>query len=561
MRLLIRAVIGIVALVIVLTVARQMGCGTPLGPSADFDAGRDAYSFSNPQDLAPSDDRDVWKLVFGDNDAGWSEYAARFSESGSQGVFSRGLCYGMVGTALSVFGGWNQASDLPGSPKTLHAVLLGTSPRDFGSPVVDHTLRAFVERYHAAQFLADVEAETTSGAAAAYRAIRRAISAGDEKLPILLIYTNDEHGGEPAGHAVLPAGIDDPDENGAARILVWDPNYPDRLRWLPLSTQTWDWSYRFSAGETWTSRRGGMAFVRIQDVVKSLQETPGGDAVEARWDGDAAPTGPDIVPLTIVTGGEATFRSAGGSLGFVKGRLRDTLPDARFVYPDVFASSEASRAFIVPVGDGIRRTVSSSGEKPYRYVVVSRRGGAVLTGTTSGAGADTVSISRGVEDVSLTVRGPERDRSLSLARFVDGQARIMTVNAADAALRKTLTVAAVDQDQAVRVSNGGAALTYTVEFTSLGEPGSFRSETLRLGAGATQTVKAYDWSDIGRSAVELFDGPGAAEGSGTILRDGSHGPAGFPWLPVAVAIAAAVAIAILAGLQAFRRHSNGRESA
>lgn len=528
-------------------------CGrSTTGPAADFGARRDGYSFHNPEDFITSDDFNEWKLVFGDDPASsWALYEASVQESHGAGVFSGGLCYGMVGTALSMFNGWTSAANFPQQPKAkdVYAIRPGATWREFGN--ADATVRGFVERFYLAQFLPDVDEATVYGSEPTYGNVHKALATGDRKLPILIITTDTEDDGGPGGHALLPVGVDEPDPAGHARILVWDTNHPGVLRWLQISTRTWAWSYdlgRDGAGKemVWTSRHGQLGYVPIRSVVEALGKTPGGANVEVRHSGGHAPF--IIVPLTIVSGADAAFHgSSGGVLGFVHGRLRDSLPGARYVYPDALSGRSAVDRFVVPVDQAIRRTVTCRRARPYQYSIITSAGAAAVTGQPGKRVTDKLDVGRGVASVVITAGGRERECAVSLTRFADSQARAMTVTPTGLGTKESFTVAAAEKDQAVRVVNGDRPRTYRVTLSSFGKSGGFTSGPISIGAGESQIVKAYDWSHLGDSQIDLIRGSSGAEGtpSVTVLRPGSRSATpghGFStWLAMGIAVVAAAA--------------------
>ncbi len=533
---------------------RTMGCSyRTLGPAADFRALRDGYSFRNPIDTVTADDWDVWKTVFGDDKASsWAAFQAQ--SSGGKGVFSGGLCYGVVGTALSMYNRWLSAGDVPQDPKaqTVYQISSGTGSLDIGSGSAG--IRDFLERYWLAQLVTSVDDATVDDdAGGTYRFIRAALENEDKELPILIIRTDSEHDGGPAGHAILPVGIDDPDAQGLARILVWDPNHPGSLRWLQISTETWEWSYLLFDGtkETWTSRAGRLGYVAISTVADALGKTPGGAGVVAK-SGGASKAGVDLVPLTVTAGADAVFRGAGGGvLGFVDGRLRDSLAGAHYVYPDPVGGRSRVDRFVVPTGDGVRRTVTARTQSGYTYAVVTPTGGALVSGDPGRGETDALAVESGAAGVTLTPHRRERDCSVSVVPFVDGQARVMQVRPATLRRGESFTVAVTPDRAGVRVTNTGHARTYTVNLSSWGEPGGFESGKLSIGAGATQIITAGDWSGIAGSQVTLTGG-GAGGTGATVLRQGtttSPGGRSVPgwvlWAAVAVAVSAAVGAFLL----------------
>ncbi|HEY5386517.1 MAG TPA: hypothetical protein VIL79_01305 [Thermoleophilia bacterium] len=538
------------ALAIILTILRSTGCGC--GPTlehlgVDFEPGRDGYAFDNPIDVTTGNDRDVWRRVFGDTDASRKNYDDM--TSGGSNLFGGGVCYGMSGTSLDIFGGWAKAADFDQSPvaENTHGVRADMRNGDFDT--APPTVRDYIERYQLAQFTEGVRNSVVWDAPRAYAIMREALKKGGRGMVILRVRTKSQHHGKPAGHAIVPAAIDGPDNKGWVTISVWDNNSHDKVRKMKLNTKTWEWSYEFSFGETWSSKSGYFGVSRISDVVVAMDGSPGGSGVKAK-SGDFVPKGGSaMVPLTVVSGADAVFRGGGGwSLSYVKGRLHDNLPGAEFVYPGVLGPPPRTATFIVPAGAEIARTVTATSAQPYRYAVLTPQGSALVTGRPGRRKTDSLEVGRGVTSVALTPRKRETAGSVSLSRFAGEQVRVMTVEPSGLRARETFKVAAADRDQAVQVTNEGRARTYRVTLSRYGASGSFQSAPLPIGAGETQTVKAYDWGNVGTSQVELFKGAVGASGGagGTVLRKGTRASGAFPW--VIVGIAAGVAAVVLAGL-------------
>jgi hypothetical protein len=115
----------VIVVIVLLAVLRQTGCGC--GPSlehvgADFRPQRDGYSFQNAGDRTLSDDWDAWKFVFGDDPGSRKNYADQVQhvwdedQNKNGGIFSGGVCFGLAGSALSIYDGWNKASDFDQAP-------------------------------------------------------------------------------------------------------------------------------------------------------------------------------------------------------------------------------------------------------------------------------------------------------------------------------------------------------------------------------------------------------------------------------------------------------------
>ena len=544
MRLLIRAFVALIVVIVLLAVLRQISCGPMLDHvGADFRVDRDGYAYDNPSDVTTGNDRDVWQSVFGDDEGSRKNYDDQTAAGAN--LFGGGLCYGMSGSSLNIFGGWAKASDFAQDPaaENTHGVRADMTGGDFDT--APSTVRDYIERYQIAQFTQGVKDAAVWQAPAAYAIMREALRRGGRDMAILRVRTRSQHKGKPAGHAVVPIAIDGPDDKGGVSISLWDNNTHDRVRKMKLNTTTWEWSYRVFQFETWSSKDGYFGVSRISDVVAAMDASPGGSGVKAK-SGGAAPGGASaMVPLTVVSGADAVFRGPdGGSLSYVRGRLRDDLPGAEFVYPGVLGEASSSTSFIVPLGGGIRRTATARTAAPYRYAVLTSLGSAVITGRPGRRKTDALEVGSGAASVSLTPGAGEPDCRVSLARFVDDQARVMTVMPSDLGSAETLTVAATDQNQAVRVVNEGRARTYRVVLSSYGEIGSFTSGPLAIGAGETQTVKAYDWGDIRASQVELFRGTAGVTGAtgGTILREGSRSSGPFPRFAMWIALGALAAV-------------------
>ena len=308
----------------------------------------------------------------------------------------------------------------------------------------------------------------------------------------------------------------------------------------------------------WTSEHGSLGVSRAADIVKALEGTPGGWAVSGK-SGAAGKGGSAMASLTVVSGGDAAFAdSAGRSLSLVNGRVRGDLPGVEYDYPDPAGGQPRATTFFAPPGEAIRRTVTATSSAPYTYAVLTTGGSAVVTARPGRRSIDGMVVVAGVTSVSLTPERAERACSLGLSRFVDGQVRDMTVAPEGLRGGDTFTVATADADQAVRITNNGPARSYAVTLSSPGQPGRFQSARLTIGAGKTQTVKAYDWDDLGGSRVELFAGPAGAGATaltgGTLLREGSGGPGAFAsWVLWAVIGAAGVAALLVVAFLVLRR--------